>query len=259
MDKKKINVFCCEPTFYMRVPGSCLEVGKVYTCYWLYDEIWSRFLVKSISLLKGDRAKVYVDYLDNRENYLYEYEPPFFFLRSDGAISKPIRQIFEEEMYEKEYLPKKAYYDEEARQVRKEEEERERRFRENFKKNMITKEKFARTLTPEKKEILVKYFNTLYPCRELGPRELAITYMAWLRSSGKLLFSESISIIEFGVQFNEEELRISFEDPSREGKIDLEFTAKYYGLVNVWNIIKDREYAAEELDDEGFPRHDTGM
>ena len=251
MEERRSYVFK-DPVTALETTGNRIEVGKVYTYYCMDQEIWKKFRLEKISL-DHEKNRLWLDMF-----FLEEGRHESIYLRDKGVWTKfPFEKIYDESVYETEYLANKEEWDEEARKAREREEEADRISRELEEKNRITKERFGESLPPEKKKELVKYFNGIYPCREFGPHELALTYLAWLRGRTLIFYSKKLELISMGIDFDHEDHRITFEDPAREGEIDLAFTTKYYGLVNVWNIIKKREYTREELDDEGFPTLDA--
>jgi hypothetical protein len=101
----------------------------------------------------------------------------------------------------------------------------------------MTREGFVRNLSPVQKELLGAHFNTLYACDALGEHELNITYLAWLVGKELLHFGNDLIMADPGVEFNEKDYEITFEDETLAGGINLELTDAFYNLDRIYTIL----------------------
>ena len=108
------------------------------------------------------------------------------------------------------------------------------------KKQEITKQQFFGLLTPGKRKKLIEHFNTIYECTELDEIEINIVYLAWLLGEGHAYFVDDIMVeANEGVEFNEDDYEIDYEDPENRGGLNFMLTKDFYDLDTIYKILAE--------------------
>ena len=103
---------------------------------------------------------------------------------------------------------------------------------------MLQKSELKNQLTESQKSQLLKHFDSIYECSQLGEHEYNIIYLAWMWAYGYVREDEFGSMIHDSItEVNLEDYEISFED-GEGGGINLNFFYDFYQLDEIIDLMK---------------------
>jgi len=99
-------------------------------------------------------------------------------------------------------------------------------------------QEFMAVLDDNKKQNILRHFNTIYECNELGEHELNIAYLAWLWKEGYVYVDESgmsyYAEEETGMDCMAFEITIESED---SGGVNLDIMHDFYRFYKLMELL----------------------